>query len=266
MTEISIVTPSFNQVQYLQRTIESVLRQRADLEYIIMDGGSTDGSIEILNQYRSKAKIVVKNDNGQADAISKGFEMASGEILGWLNSDDMYLPGALARVVAAFEKGANFAYGHVCIIDSNDDLLRRRISIPVDFDDLYYGMYVLPQEGTFFSRWLYKESGGINPTYNYAMDYDLWLRMAMIETPTFLNEFISCFRFHRGQKSRSTGLYLEEMRRARRSLRRAPKLLHSMALFTRVALAYRRLYANLRAAGLLRTLSDMANKSVGKLP
>ena len=98
MPDITIITPSLNQAAFLPRCIDSVLSQDVDLEYIIVDGGSTDGSTEILERYRSKATLIIEPDRGQADALSKGFDIASGSILGWLNSDDMYTPGALEKL------------------------------------------------------------------------------------------------------------------------------------------------------------------------
>ena len=150
MKKISIVTPSFNQARYLRRTIESVLSQSVDLEYIIVDGCSSDGSIEILNDYRDRARIIVEKDKGQADAIAKGFSMASGQILAWLNSDDMYVPGALEKVIHAFEKGFEFIYGNLSIIDEHDRPLRGRVVIPANFNAIYYGGYCMPRKRPFF--------------------------------------------------------------------------------------------------------------------
>lgn len=266
MSKISIVTPSLNQAKYLKRTIESVLSQGVNLEYIIIDGGSTDGSIKILKQYDSKAQIIVEKDNGQADAIAKGFSIASGEILGWLNSDDLYCPGALKKVINAFEKGHEFITGHAFIIDSNNNILRKRIAIPINFKDLYYGLYILTQESTFFSRRLYLECGGIDITYEYAMDYHLWLRMAMIETPKLIDDALACFRFHRNQKSRNLESYSLEIERARRNLSGAPQITIIKCLRSNISLIARKLFSNLNANGLYITVSDIVNKKVGRLP
>ena len=268
MPKISIVTPSFNQAQYLRRTIESVLAQGegTDLEYIIMDGGSTDGSLEILNEYRSRARIVVEKDAGQADALAKGFAMASGDILAWLNSDDMYLPGALTKVAEAFNRGAEFLYSHVIIIDSQDNHLRRRVALPVGFDDLYFGQYTIPQETTFFSRKLYLESGGVNPSFSYAMDYDLWLRMARIKEPRLLDDYLACFRFHEGQKSGRADLYGQEAEAARRNLSGAPAVTFSKVLGAKSLLRIRKLAANLAESGIRKTVADAIGKRTGRLP
>ena len=266
MAKISIITPSLNQGKYLRRTIESVLNQGVDLEYIVVDGCSTDGSIDILKSLNSKVHIIIEKDKGQADAISKGFSLAKGEILAWLNSDDIYLPGALKRVISAFDQGYEFIYGHVIIIDSKDKILRRRIVIPVDFNDLYYGKYVLPQESTFFSRKLYFSCGGIDASYNYAMDYDLWLRMALIESPRMVDDFFACFRFHKDQKSRRADLYEREMGQARSNFEKIYRLEKFQCLSSRYSVKFRKLFANIESLGLKNTLVDIINKKLRKLP
>jgi glycosyltransferase involved in cell wall biosynthesis len=268
MSKISIVTPSFNQAQYLRRTIESVLSQGegADLEYIIMDGGSTDGSVEILNEYRSRAHIVIGRDGGQADALAKGFALATGDILAWLNSDDMYLPGALAKVRNAFREGTEFLYSHVRIVDDQDRDLRHRVALPVGFDDLYFGEYTIPQETTFFSKRLYRESGGVNPAYHFAMDYDLWLRMARIREPRLLDDYLACFRFHEGQKSGRVDLYGREAAQARRNLANAPAASLAKALHRKSLLRIKKLAANIAVSGINKTIADLIGKKTGRLP
>jgi len=266
MAKVSIVTPSYNQAEFLARTIESVLNQDVDLEYIIMDGGSTDGSRDILKKYESKVRIVIEKDKGQADAISKGFAAASGDILAWLNSDDMYLPGTLAKVIAAFKRGEEFIYSNVLIVDSQDKVLRHRVALPVGFDDLYYGMYSIPQETTFFSKRLYRECGGIDTSYSYAMDYDLWLRMAKIRPPQLLDDYLACFRFHEGQKSSRIYLYVEEAKQARRNLPDAPPINTFKVLRTRCLLNIRKLVANIAVSGIKKTVADVIEKKMGKLP
>jgi len=266
MKKVSIVTPSFNQAEYLARTIESVLSQDVDLEYIIMDGGSTDGSLDILKKYESKANIFIGKDKGQSDAISKGFSVATGDILAWLNSDDMYLPGTLSKVISAFKRGEEFIYSHVLIVDSQDKVLRNRIALPVGFDDLYYGMYTIPQETTFFSKRLYLECGGIDTSYSYAMDYDLWLRMAKIRPPHLLDDYLACFRFHEGQKSSRLSLYVEEAKKARTNVAGAPPITVPKVLSKRLWLGIRKLGANIAESGLKKTLEDIADKKMGRLP
>ncbi len=266
MPKISVVTPSLNQSQFLRRTIESVLSQPVDLEYIIVDGCSSDGSLDILKEYESRVHIIVEQDNGQAEAINKGFTYATGDIWAWLNSDDMYLPGALAKVNEAYMEGNEFIYGNVYIIDKVDTILRKRTIIPVKFTDLFYGGFILPQEATFFSRSLYTASGGLNPSYHYAMDYDLWIRMAQLSRPKRLNEFLACFRFHEQQKSRQSKLYVNEMALARKSLQRTSTLFVVRSLFLSSFTKLKVLLANIRALGIRSTASDVLKKCRGKLP
>jgi len=268
MSKITIVTPSFNQAPYLRRTIESVLSQAGELEleYIIMDGGSSDGSLDILKEYSSRARVVIGQDRGQADAIAKGFAMGSGEILAWLNSDDMYRPGTLAKVVNAFRQGEEFLYSHVIIIDAQDRELRRRVALPVGFDDLYFGQYTIPQETTFFSRRLYLASGGVDASYSYAMDYDLWLRMARIREPRLLDDYLACFRFHEGQKSSRLNLYVKEADKARARLPGAPAITMGKVWERKYLLELRKLAANIAVSGLRKTVADVIGKGMGRLP
>jgi len=267
MPKISIVTPSYNQAQYVRRTIESVLSQDVDLEYIVIDGCSTDGSVDIVREYEGRARVIVEKDKGQSDAIAKGFALATGEILAWLNSDDMYLPGALRQVVQAYEQGHEFFYGHVFIVDAEDALLRKRVAIPASFDDLYYGRYIIPQEATFFSQRLYQASGGLDPSFHYAMDYDLWLRLALLQQPQRLDTFLSCFRYHHNQKSsRRPDLYTQEVQLARMKSggARPESLLKSSS--HRTALLLRKICSNIAVSGLTTTIADSLNKKRGRLP
>jgi glycosyltransferase involved in cell wall biosynthesis len=267
MAKITVVTPSYNQAKYLRRTIESVLSQDADLEYIIMDGGSTDGSLEILRQYEGVARVISEKDNGQADAIAKGFAMASGDILAWLNSDDMYLPGALRQVASAYKQGQEFFYGNVLIVDAEDTMLRKRVAITASFDDLYYGRYIIPQEATFFSRRLYQQCGGVDPSFHYAMDYDLWLRLALLQRPQRIDHYLSCFRYHPDQKSsRRPDLYTRELQLARNKCGRTRPDSLFKSTTHRVSLLVRKLCSNIAESGLRTTVSDSLKKRRGMLP
>jgi glycosyltransferase involved in cell wall biosynthesis len=178
MTLISIVTPSYNQGRFLRSTIESVLSQTGvELDYIVVDGGSEDNSLEILKEYGSRFKWVSEPDKGQSDAINKGFRMNHGDVLGWLNSDDLYCPNALSRVVEEFEKDPNvmMVYGKGNHIDADGSLLDEHPSGEFNLEVLSYGCFIC-QPACFFRKSLFEAAGGLNSDLHYAMDLDLWIR------------------------------------------------------------------------------------------
>jgi glycosyltransferase involved in cell wall biosynthesis len=180
---ISIVTPSYNQSEFIEEAIRSVLLQGyPDLEYIIMDGGSTDGSVEIIRRYEPWLSYLhIGPDGGQAAAIAEGFGRATGEILAWLNSDDRYRPGALARVAGFFtdHRALAFGSGDVNHIDSDGQLVRRIWAIrPTRFLTANLGIHCWPQQGCFWRRWAYEQVGGIDDSLRFCMDRDLFIRLA----------------------------------------------------------------------------------------
>lgn len=178
---VSIVTPSFNQGQYLDATIRSVISQEyPNLEYLVVDGGSTDGSREILQRHASRlAWWVSEPDAGQADAINKGFCRATGDILAWLNSDDLYLPGTVAAVVDFFRHHPQFdaVVGDLNIIDAEGRHLDVKKAVPVTFRWNLYSGCAVAQPATFFTRRAYEISGELDPSLRFQMDYDFFLRM-----------------------------------------------------------------------------------------
>jgi glycosyltransferase involved in cell wall biosynthesis len=182
MPKISIVTPSYNQAKFLEEAIRSVLLQGyPNLEYIIMDGGSTDGSKEIIQKYRSLLSYVrIGPDGGQAAAIAEGFNHASGDILAWLNSDDRYLPGALFRVAQFFTTHPDvvFISGDVNFINVQGQILERIYSVrPNRTITANIGIHCWPQPGCFWRRWAYQEAGGIDTSLQFCMDRDLFIRL-----------------------------------------------------------------------------------------
>lgn len=203
--KISIVTPSYNQGQFLEETIRSVLMQGyPNLEYIIMDGGSTDNSMEIIKKYEPWLTYwVSEKDNGQADAIHRGFEKATGEIIGWLNSDDYLLPGALKTVgkVFANDTGLELFIGGGIVVDEHSKLLEKRYSFPQDFSSLMSIAQLFMQMSSFWRRSAYFEVGGLDTGLRFAFDYDLFLRLARRRDPFGLNEHLSAFRMHRDSKT-----------------------------------------------------------------
>ena len=207
---VSIVTPSFNQANYVERTVESVLSQHGDfeLEYLVIDGGSTDGTLAILRRYGGRIHLVSEPDRGQSDAINKGFRMATGEILAWLNSDDTYLPGALDTAVATLRRGARWCFGECRIIDERDREIRRPIARyktwlarRFSLRRLLAAGNFIPQPATFFRREIFEQAGSLEEQFHLAMDYDLWLRFARLGGPHFIHRPLANFRWHGGSKT-----------------------------------------------------------------
>ncbi len=207
---VTIVTPSYNQGPFIERTIESVLSQRGDfeLEYLIVDGGSTDETLSVLRRHGGRLSYVSEKDRGQSDAINKGFRMARGEVLAWLNSDDTYLPGALDAATRALRNGgARWCFGECRVIDEQDREIRWAISRYKSWVSRRYslrrllGRNFIPQPATFFRRDLLEEAGLLDESLHYAMDYDLWLRFARIGNPAFIQRPLASFRWHGSSKT-----------------------------------------------------------------
>ena len=198
---ISIVTPSFNQGKFIRRTIDSVLTQDfPNLEYIIIDGGSTDGSQAIIQEYQDRlAYWESVSDRGQTDAINKGFARASGKYLAWLNSDDIYQPGALSEAVAYLEAHpeAGMVYGDCTFIDEEDREIGIFPAAQTDYARLRRGYVHIPQQAAFFRADLWQKVGPLDPSFYFAMDYDLWVRLAR-EAPLVYRpgQIWASFRLH----------------------------------------------------------------------
>jgi glycosyltransferase involved in cell wall biosynthesis len=208
---ISIITPSYNQARFIERTIRSVLSQQspASVEHLVIDGGSDDGTIDILKKYNSSIRWISEKDTGQSDALNKGIGMSAGSIIGWLNSDDIYLPGALSAVAEYFEKhpDCHWLYGRCRIIDENDretrsvitgykNLVSRRFS----FNLLLIENFI-SQPAVFFRKSAFEQAGPLDTSLPLAMDYDLWIRLAKLGKPGVINRYLAGFRVHREAKS-----------------------------------------------------------------
>ena len=204
---VSIITPSYNQAAYLEETIQSVLSQDyANLEYIIVDGGSTDGSLEIIQKYAGRlGNWVSESDRGQTDAINKGFALANGEILAWLNSDDTYQPGAISEAVGYLcsHPKAGMVYGDANLVDEDGRVIGRFPARQTDYRKLRRGYVHIPQQAAFFRAGLWKQVGPLDPTFYFAMDYDLWVRLARRSALHYYPRLWANFRLHGGAKSLS---------------------------------------------------------------
>ncbi len=178
---VTIVTPSYNQVAFLENTIRSVLAQEyTALEYMIVDGGSTDGSVEIIQRYSDRlAWWVSERDSGQAEAINKGLRRAKGEFVAWLNSDDLYLPGAIQQAVAAFQAnpGLGMVFGDAITIDAQGKILNRLSFGDWDLLDLV-SFRIICQPAVFMRRAVLEKSGYLESSYHYMLDHHLWIKMA----------------------------------------------------------------------------------------
>jgi len=177
---VSIVTPSYNQAQFIEETIRSVLLQGyPDLEYIIIDGGSTDGSVEIIRKYEPwLAYWVSEPDRGQSHAINKGFARATGEICAWLNSDDVYVPGAVSKAAYFLSQYPECAlvYGDCDCIDQQSNCLSRMRAMPFDLQQQLLGN-LIPQPTAFLRAAMLQSLGALDESLHYVMDYELWLRI-----------------------------------------------------------------------------------------
>jgi glycosyltransferase involved in cell wall biosynthesis len=205
LPKVSIVTPSYNQAQFLGKTLESVLAQSyPNLEYIVIDGGSQDGSLELIKHYAPKLSAWISEpDLGQVDAINKGFALATGDIFAWLNSDDTYEPSAIERAVDFLlrHRDVGMVYGRAFYIDHEDRRIGRYPAGPTDYRGLRRGVNTIPQQTMFFRSQLWKMVGPLDPTFFYAMDYDLWVRIAALTPIAFHPEHWANFRLHDQSKS-----------------------------------------------------------------
>jgi glycosyltransferase involved in cell wall biosynthesis len=206
LPKISIVTPSYNQGDFLEETINSVLSQGyPNLEYIIIDGGSKDNSINIIKKYEKYLTYwVSEKDNGQADAIRKGFNKSSGEILAWLNSDDLYTENTLNIIGEYYRDNpqVKLLYGDYFVMDFNGSL-RLKKKIKFDYLMCLYAYLMIPQPSSFFTRDLYYNVGELDVNLDYCMDYDLFLKMGKISEKNIMHipTPFSIFRLHNDSKS-----------------------------------------------------------------
>ena len=231
---ISLVTPSLNQGRYIRATVESVLSQDYPaLDYFVQDGGSTDGTLEILRSYEGRVAFVTEKDRGQADAINRGLRKARGEVLGYLNSDDVLAPGALRAVGEAFAAHPEilFVWGRATYVDAEGRRLTPYLVRPDALERLADACFVA-QPAAFFRRKVREEVGEFDETLHHTMDYDYWLRAGSRYPAGVIPEYLANFRYHPDSKSGSVNRqqFRDELR-----LARAHGKGHPLALFLHAA-------------------------------
>jgi glycosyltransferase involved in cell wall biosynthesis len=205
-TRISVVMPSYNQVEFIERSILSVLNQNyPNLQFVIMDGGSKDGTVNIIRKYERDLVWRSEPDNGQSDAINKALAVADGELVGWLNSDDVYFPGALSLInKAAWRHPRAVLYsGMVAMIDRSDRVIRvPRLSRPTIGGLLFEG-FPMHSQGVFWRRAVQSQVGLYDIDLHYAMDFDFWLKLLTQGDAEFLPAILGGFRIYEGTKTSS---------------------------------------------------------------
>jgi len=206
--KLTLVVCSYNQAAYLRRTLESLIHQRnlapGELEILVMDGGSTDGSVRIIEELAPHfAYWVTERDHGQTDALIKGFAKSVGDIQGWLCSDDVLEPDTVREVLDFFaaHPESRFVYGDAYLIDERDRIVRRKREIPFNWFIWKYDYNYIPQPSAFWRRDLYRQVGGLDPSFDVAMDGDLFARFAVHSQPRHVARFWSRFRLQPDQKT-----------------------------------------------------------------
>jgi glycosyltransferase involved in cell wall biosynthesis len=177
--KVSVVTPSYNQAAYIGRTLASVAAQSGcEIEHVVFDAGSTDGTVEVLERFRPAVRWVSRKDKGQADAVNQGIRASDGDVIGWLNSDDVYYPGAIARVAAFLEANAevDVVYGMADHIDRDDRPLGPYPTAPWSFEHLRKESFIC-QPAAFIRRRAIEKHGLLDDSLHYCMDYEYWLRL-----------------------------------------------------------------------------------------
>ncbi len=215
---VSVVTPSLNQGAFIEDAIQSVLDQDYPrIEHIVVDGGSNDGTIDVLQRY-AHLRWLSEPDGGQADAVNKGFAMAQGAIFGWLNSDDMYLPGAVSAAVGVLlETGCGLVHGGWRQIDERGARIRDVEAVPFDLRRQLDYANLVAQPGALFTREAFEAVGGLDTTYRYAMDYELFLRIGSRFDVRHVDRVQAAYRYHPESKTvaEAEGFVDETFRAAR---------------------------------------------------
>jgi glycosyltransferase involved in cell wall biosynthesis len=215
---VSVVTPSMNQGAFIEETIRSVLEQDYPcVEHIVVDGGSSDGTLDVLRSH-GHVRWISEPDEGQAAAVNKGFAMAKGDVFGWLNSDDLYLPGAIATAVEVLlETGCGLVHGGWRQIDELGRTIGDVEAVQFDLRQQLDYANLVAQPGAFFTREAFETVGGLDPSYHYAMDYELFLRIGAKFDVRHVDRVLGAYRYHPRSKTvaESDGFVDETFRAAR---------------------------------------------------
>ncbi len=242
MPLVSIITPSFNQAKYLEQTIQSALLQDyPNVEYLVVDGASTDGSVEIIKKYADRfAWWVSEKDSGQGEAINKGLARAQGDIVAWLNSDDYYLPGTISAAVKIFEENPDtvMVYGDMLAVDENGKTINVLKYKQLSLLDLLC-FQIIGQPGVFFRRAVLEETGLLDTTFHFLLDHHLWIRIAQHGNILHVDQTWSAARYHAEAKNRA---------RAAEFGREAFRILETVAQDENLAPALKRVNRRARAS------------------
>ncbi len=209
---VTIITPSFNQGKFIRETIESVLNQNyPNIEYWVIDGGSTDETISILKSYEGKLNWISEKDDGQADAVNKGINLAKGSIIGWLNSDDIYTEGAINHVVNFMNKHpeTDMVYGEGYFIDKNSKIIDRYNTERFNAKRLSETC-IICQPAAFFTNYIVKQVGLLDKNLNLCMDYELWIKIAQNGCIRYTSKYLAASRMYNENKTLSRKLEVNE--------------------------------------------------------
>jgi glycosyltransferase involved in cell wall biosynthesis len=265
LPRISVVMPSYNQQQFLERSILSVLNQNyPDFELIIIDGGSHDGTLDVIKKYqRHLAYWESGQDEGQSDALNKGFAHATGEIYGWLNSDDLYLPGAFFRAMEAFriEASARVVFGDWWEIDGEDRVVSVNYAFDFNLGHFIHEGFHLNSQAMFWRREAHQRFGKFDVALHRTMDYDLILRLGLAEGQAAFRRIphpLACFRRHAQQKTQGFDRAVQEEHRRIAAQNKVGIKYSQLGKALRLAYRFRRAYWYVKRGGLEHFLTQSA--------
>ena len=271
--KISVVTPNYNQDRFLEQTIKSVLDQGyPNLEYIVIDGKSTDNSVAIIKKYESQLHYwISEKDNGMYDAINKGFLKATGSIMCWINSDDLLAEKSLFKVAEVFNNNpnVNWLMGYPTIINEQNEVTWQGQDAKV-FNPLFFYLHnhardfsFIQQESTFWRRSIWEQAGGrLNTSYSLAADFDLWLRFFRNHKLYFYNEQLSAFRKRKGQQSENQDIYIAEANKSVKDNEKRLFLKDKLNIF--LLKSIRKVFFMTKIKSLRNTFYEFQNRYFGK--